>query len=174
MESEGNTECLALSAKCYILSSDENLRIRAKGVPYVQKTLPQPLQAFNQVLSTQDTHTATVRGFRSCQGEVFSYEIARKTALSYAYVKRKVLSDGFTTVTIPFKIHNFKPFYTCIETQFQLLSPINMHEAASFTFNHQKHDCILHALIYEKVQLTHQPSPSLSTIKSTTKERDLY
>ena len=149
IEADGQDTCIALSAKCYILSSDKGVRIRAKGVP-VQKLLDNPLEAFFRVLKAKTTRTASVKGFMSNQGQVFTYEVSEKNALSYAYVKRLVMDDGFSTCTIPFKITNFPQTFECIVSEYELLSPTCTHDAAYFTFDNRVQPSIMHALIQAK------------------------
>ena len=150
------------------------MRIRAKGVPFVERSLPNPLEAFSRVLKAKTTHTASVKGFMSKQGQIFTYEVSEKTALSYAYVKRLVMEDGFSTCTIPFQIINFPASFECIVSDYALLSPTCVHETAYFTFHNRVQISIMHALIQAKIDqspATESPQRELVSLRD---EKDIF
>jgi hypothetical protein len=64
-------------------------------------------ERYMQVLTSQKPDGATNVGFRTRQGNVFTYSQHRK-ALPYFYIKREVLSDGVTTRPLKITLNSWK------------------------------------------------------------------
>ena len=89
-----------------------------------------------------------------------------------------MLSDGCSTTTIPFQIYNFRPTFDCLISNYELLSPTCMHDAATFTFNGQVHPSIMHALTQVKIDRSLETSSErivhTAEMQRAVKEKDIF
>ena len=107
-KSDGIVALAAKAYNCYNVAApidpqeDENatyetVKLSCKGV---QKCNPMTPNAYRCVLHSKNNHYAINRGMRlSHQKQMHTYR-QNKKALSYLYVKRKVLEDGVSTVPL--------------------------------------------------------------------------
>lgn len=99
LEAEGD-EMICLNSKTYILC-DENTnstKISTKGVSKSQNTFQ--ISHFKNVLSSGRGVSGINRGIRVGRHKKITTYHQTRTALSYLYIKRKVLSDGCNTTPL--------------------------------------------------------------------------
>ena len=96
IEAEGN-EMICLNSKTYILKNEETAKkkISTKGVSKTQNNFE--IDHFQSVLETQKSISGVNKGIKTTKAKnLFTYN-QTKTALSYLYIKRRVLQDGINT-----------------------------------------------------------------------------
>ncbi len=99
LEAQGD-EMICLNSKTYILQNTEQSTAKrsTKGVSKSQNQYT--VHHFKNVLETQKSICGTNRGIRTNKNkQLFTYTQTR-TALTYMYIKRKVLDDGINTAPL--------------------------------------------------------------------------
>ena len=87
------TKQISLTSKTYFCVGDKNKQV-SKGV-CIHKN-PLTFNEYRKVLTSNQPHSMTNRGFRSHQSRIFSYAQTKKGLNSF-YPKRIVLDDGIHT-----------------------------------------------------------------------------
>ena len=81
------------------MKKDKKFKISSKGLSKVQNKFS--LQDFISVLRTKEARGGTNIGFRLGQKRDTMYTYMQKrNGFSYLYIKRKVLSDGVSTIPL--------------------------------------------------------------------------
>ena len=98
IEAEG-VSMVCLNSKTYfLLKKDDQFKLSSKGLSKTQNKFT--LQDFVSVLKTKESKGGKNIGFRTGRGKkMFTYVQERK-GFSYLYIKRKVLSDGISTIPL--------------------------------------------------------------------------
>ena len=151
-ELQDNTCCVALSAKCYLMSKkDDSVVIKAKGVQRPYESISDPVQTFKRVLQKQEFVSCTNKGFRSLSGSVLTYEVS-KLALSNFYCKRIVLGPlGIYTKPLEVVLNPFPKHFHCLVLDKPDLSPACTNKKYLFKMNEAVFPSILHALLVHKL-----------------------
>ncbi len=96
LEASGD-EMICLNSKTYILQNQSTASTKqsTKGVSKVQNNYC--IQNFKTVLESQDSQSGINRGIKSDKHKDLVTYTQSRTALTYMYIKRKVLEDGVNT-----------------------------------------------------------------------------
>ena len=86
----------SLNSKCY-LGEGKTQKMSCKGVIQHQNSLD--MKKYRNVLETRKSHHVTNKNFRTHEHSMVTYQQS-KTGLNYMYVKRKVCSDGVSTIPL--------------------------------------------------------------------------
>ena len=86
----------SLNSKSYSGEGD-TVKVSCKGV--IQKQNPLNLESYNNVLHTGATHMVTNKGFKVVDHHMVTYTQVKK-GLNYQYIKRKICSDGVSTIPL--------------------------------------------------------------------------
>ena len=90
-------ELYCLASKTYILHDGVNNKLSCKGV--MKHRVENPLNIFQTVLLDGKSQEVENVGFRARHGTMFTYT-QTKVGFNYLYIKRKLLSDGKSTVPL--------------------------------------------------------------------------
>ena len=145
-------EMVALSSKCYLLSSGDRCKVSCKGVN--KCTLENPLAIFKDVLETKQPVSNTNRGIRVRNNTVFSYE-QQKNGFSYYYCKRQLLPDGVSTIPLDIVLSPIDDGNMFI---FDLTSVFSPSHHFVFAFAGQNFTSIYQCYIYQKAHFICLPT----------------
>ena len=145
-ELENGEVIYALTSKTYYaLTTDGTAKFTAKGVSRTAKMLDQGEDIFRSVLTTKQNRAVTIRGFRTIEGEIRTYELT-KNAFPFVYYKRVLADDGIHTTALPVTLCPYKKDYVCIELDLEKLSPTCVDPKFAFTMNGEVFQSIMQAL----------------------------
>ena len=90
---------IALCSKTYMCWNEKETKVSCKGIQKKRNRNNLTREIFMNVLKTQRAGKGINKGFRSVNGNMYTYEQERH-GLSYMYPKRKVLGDGVSTTPL--------------------------------------------------------------------------
>ena len=94
LEYNNGEKMISMNSKCYVIKRVDEVKLSCKGVN--ARSLTDPVAKFDKVLNEKCKLETTNIGMRAHNNSICSYS-QQKVALSYTYIKRKVLSDGIHT-----------------------------------------------------------------------------
>lgn len=114
---------IALTSKTYVCqAADGKIKLSCKGVNRKLVQRSNPVEMYSSVLDTKQPRGSENRGFRSVNGQTFTYSVYRD-AFPWLYLKRDVLEGGCYTRTLNVVLRPSPKIHLCLQQDLKPLGP---------------------------------------------------